>query len=77
MRPILPTFHFVFSGRYWFHIQDFQEFVTWVVGYVRHPSSKKNKQNENEFHAFDIYENTILGKWIGMCSCMVKYFCNK
>ena len=25
--PILPNWHFMFSGRYWSHSQDFQEFM--------------------------------------------------
>ncbi len=34
----LPNFHFMFSGRYWSHIQDFQEFVRRIVGICRSPS---------------------------------------
>ena len=33
--PILPNFHVMSSGRYWFHIQDFQGFLngpSWLFG---------------------------------------------
>ena len=32
---ISKNVHFMFSGRYWFHIQDFQEFIRRTFGIVR------------------------------------------
>ena len=36
--PIWPNSHFMFSGRYWSHIQDFEEFVRRIIGIFRHLS---------------------------------------
>ena len=46
---ILPNFHFMFSGRYWSRIQDFQEFIRRIVGIFRHPSFPKVSKNACSF----------------------------
>ena len=36
-----PNVNFIFSGSYWSHIQDFQDFIKRIVGFVRRPSFPK------------------------------------
>ena len=36
--PILPKLHFMFSGRYWYHIQDFQDLFRRIFMICRCPS---------------------------------------
>ena len=55
--PTLPKFHFMFSGRYWSPIHDFQEVIRRIV-FFRRPSFTK-KQN-CRYQNFEIPERILL-----------------
>ena len=51
--PILPNSHFLFSGRPWSHIQDFQELIGRIFIICRCPSFPKSSNK----HEVRLYEN--------------------
>ena len=54
----LPNVHFMFSGRYWSHIQDFQDFIWRIVGICWCPPFRKIKMLDLQH--FEIYKNSML-----------------
>ena len=40
--PMLPKFHFMLSGRYWSHLQDFQDFIRQIFIMLWCPSFPKS-----------------------------------
>ena len=53
----LPNCHFMFSGRYWSHIQDYQDFIRRVDGSSRHLSFHIFKMSD--FHKKLIFLKTL------------------
>ena len=59
---ILSNYHFLFSGRYWSHIQDFQEFIRRISMAVRCPSFPKitkSRVSNNCYLQSNIFPNAL------------------